>query len=416
MSAEQERTDLASVLMTRDEGQSNGYPASFFHNNDTCWHLHFSMSSMKRLVMNKGHSHFFLQWNGLCSASLPCFPFARSCGCSLAIAPHAANYTRSYELLGRSKIANRFHFKLCSQTMCILVVMVKTSHPIVLLQVLLGSIVGIWKQPFYSLLPLCTAIEVTREYTETQGTWNHTVLDNECSSNDAFNPIGMQEVTIQFENGMHFTLLQSTWSLSTRNDTGTDVTGLVVWGPSVALSQYLIQSQSLVQSKKVLELGCGAALPSLVAHQLGASQVVATDFRLPTLEHVQYHAQINKNSPIHVEAIDWRDFETLPEFQPDVILAADVIYGIALVEPLVETIQNILPKYGVLILATRDGRSGIAEFQSAMREQFREEIVESARNQSYLPPMPKAFANDILSKDRWTGNHSIYTYRWRTNV
>lgn len=47
---------------------------------------------------------------------------------------------------------------------------------------------------------------------------------------------------------------------------------------------------SLIHNKSLLELGCGAALPSIVAALLGASHVVATDYPDPiVLENLQHN-------------------------------------------------------------------------------------------------------------------------------
>ena len=97
-------------------------------------------------------------------------------------------------------------------------------------------------------------------------------------------------------------VLESTSSFCS---TGADDTGLVVWGPSVALTQYLRKHPGYVRGKNVLELGCGVALPSLAAAQLGASEVIATDFRQQTLDQVKLHADLNECSTIQPELLDW---------------------------------------------------------------------------------------------------------------
>ena len=51
-----------------------------------------------------------------------------------------------------------------------------------------------------------------------------------------------------------------------------------IWPGSLALSEYLCRNSYLVKGKTVLELGAGAALPSLVAAALQALRVVITDY------------------------------------------------------------------------------------------------------------------------------------------
>lgn len=51
-----------------------------------------------------------------------------------------------------------------------------------------------------------------------------------------------------------------------------------LWNGGVALARHFERHADLVRGKRVLELGCGAAAPGLVAALLGARDVVVTDF------------------------------------------------------------------------------------------------------------------------------------------
>jgi predicted nicotinamide N-methyase len=224
-----------------------------------------------------------------------------------------------------------------------------------------------------------------------------------------FCPIGMQGFTLRFNDDISLSLLQADSAVC---EIGVDDTGMLLWGASVTLSQWLIRYHpEIVRDKTVMELGCGGAVPSMVSYHLGASRVLSTDFRQATLDHVRYHADQNKCS-LDVELVDWEDAERIPSLRPDVILAADVIYGVALVPPLVKTIEKYLSPDGILVIATRDGRGGISEFRQLMKETF-VEVVSGSYNETYLPEMPKELFNVELSRGRWIGNHSIYTYRRR---
>ncbi len=56
-----------------------------------------------------------------------------------------------------------------------------------------------------------------------------------------------------------------------------------VWPGSIVTADFLSDNADLCKGLKVLELGAGTALPSLVACRLGAEQVVITDFPDPTI-------------------------------------------------------------------------------------------------------------------------------------
>lgn len=238
---------------------------------------------------------------------------------------------------------------------------------------------------------------------------NSSELGFEIDMIDVFHPLGMRRVTISFNKDISIDFLEARSNVCS---TGADDTGMVVWGPSIALSQYLISHPELVSRKRVLELGCGAAIPSMVSHRLEAADVIASDFRQQALEQVQYHAQMN-DCLVQTELVDWETQSTLVDLHPEIVLAADVIYGLALVYPLVQTIQNILPKDSSLLIATRDGRTGIPEFRQMMRENFDEVSLLTSVDASYLPTIPTIIAEDPLSRHRWTGSYSIFAYQWR---
>jgi predicted nicotinamide N-methyase len=254
-------------------------------------------------------------------------------------------------------------------------------------------------------------------------------------SSSAFNPIGMKSYVLEFpDTNLSLTLLQSH---SAFDESGKDDTGLVLWGASVALGRFLAKdgvNKIIPNGSTVMELGCGTAVPSLVvACSLEPSRVIATDFRSATLSHVHYHGTINQDCtsrngrdsergrrpvPIETYRVNWEDGtsqERLIERHtgyPDVILAADVIYGVALVPALVETISRFLPRHGRLILATRDGRLGIPEFLDLLESDFQQIHIESYGEDEppRMPPIPAALKDDVHSVGRYYGNFSIYVY------
>lgn len=185
----------------------------------------------------------------------------------------------------------------------------------------------------------------------------------------------------------------------------------MVWGPALALSQFLEHNPQLVQGKQVMELGCGTALPSIMARRLGAIEVVATDFRLRTLQHVKSNADLNK-CVIHTEVLDWEHPAIFYEYAPDIMIASDVLYASSMAPILQKAIEKILPRNSTFVLATKDGRSGIQDFREAMSKHFDEIQLLTSVNQSYIPQIPESISSDLLSSERWQGTFSIFQYWW----
>ena len=263
--------------------------------------------------------------------------------------------------------------------------------------------------------------------------------------------------------------------------TGEDTTGHVLWGASCCLAHYLLQQQQqephsiqhLIQNKTVMELGCGScAVPSLVVSlYLNAKSVIATDVSQSSLDCVQRQVventsthillndddhdknnnnkkktmmnltiasldweqqddddNSNKNNNHHHECVDQKENNN----KVDILLAADVIYGVAMVPALVSTIQRYMHSQSILLIATRDGRRGISEFQMLIQQQqHKQQFHLKCIHQVTYDQVPCTMSRrrmedhhedhhedphyydcpDIATERRWQGGrHTIYQY------
>lgn len=108
-------------------------------------------------------------------------------------------------------------------------------------------------------------------------------------------------------------------------------TGHFLWPAAKHLSNYLC-SKNVVAGRKVLELGAGCGLVSLVACCLGAHRVVSTD--LPEmLPRLKRNVELNLNSScIEVRALGWGASQLTQDHswaieKFDVILGSDITYS-----------------------------------------------------------------------------------------
>jgi predicted nicotinamide N-methyase len=108
-----------------------------------------------------------------------------------------------------------------------------------------------------------------------------------------------------------------------------------LWPASIALAEALPEVAGL----RVVELGCGLGVPSLVAAARGA-QVTATDWAPDAVDLLRENAARN-GLELRVEVRDWRD-PWAERF--DLALAADVLYERRNVEPLLERLRDLAPK------------------------------------------------------------------------
>ena len=108
-----------------------------------------------------------------------------------------------------------------------------------------------------------------------------------------------------------------------------------LWPAGLTLAEALPDDLNGV---RVVELGCGLGVTSLVAAAKGA-HVTATDWALDAVELVRENA-VGNGLTVRAEVRDWR--EPWDE-RFDLALAADVLYERRNVEPLVRLLSEIAP-------------------------------------------------------------------------
>lgn len=120
-----------------------------------------------------------------------------------------------------------------------------------------------------------------------------------------------------------------------------------------------------VQGKRILELGCGIGLASLVLQRRGAD-VVASDVHPLAESFLAYNAALNGLPALHFRHVDWtRHLETLGRF--DLIIASDVMYerGHAIV--LADAIAGYA-RTDAEIVVVDPGRGGAPHLSRALAE------------------------------------------------
>ena len=119
---------------------------------------------------------------------------------------------------------------------------------------------------------------------------------------------------------------------------------------------------------RVLELGCGLALPSLAAALRGA-WVLATDWSPDAVRLARENAARN-GVALEVSLADWAAPDALVAQAPwDLVLAADVLYERRNVETLLELLPRLVDRTGEVIVA-EPGRPPARAFAAAAPERW----------------------------------------------
>lgn len=133
-----------------------------------------------------------------------------------------------------------------------------------------------------------------------------------------------------------------------------------LWPSARALTRHLLDGP--VPAGRIVELGCGVALPSLALRSVGAS-AMATDYYDAALRFARCNAERNGLPPLPTRLVDWRDPPPLAPF--DLVLAADVLYEQRNAESLAQLLPDIVARGGEVLLAD-PGRVYLADFRMMM--------------------------------------------------
>jgi predicted nicotinamide N-methyase len=115
----------------------------------------------------------------------------------------------------------------------------------------------------------------------------------------------------------------------------------VLWRSGLALARELATQP--LRGRRLIELGCGLALPSLVAARAGA-EVVATDLDPEALALAERNAAGN-GLRIQTALADWSAAEEIVGRGPfDLVLAADVLYERQSVPQLLSLLPRLAPE------------------------------------------------------------------------
>jgi predicted nicotinamide N-methyase len=136
-----------------------------------------------------------------------------------------------------------------------------------------------------------------------------------------------------------------------------------LWPSAIALAREVERRE--LDGRAVVELGCGLALPSIVAALRGA-RALATDWSADALAYVDRNARANA-AAVETARVAWAEPQALLARAPfDLVLAADVLYERRNAEQLL----SLLPRLAADVLLADPGRPALRSFLDAAAEEW----------------------------------------------
>jgi predicted nicotinamide N-methyase len=149
----------------------------------------------------------------------------------------------------------------------------------------------------------------------------------------------------------------------------------ILWPAAEALALYLNDHSELIRNKKLLELGCGLGLPSLVATHLGA-KVLASDFHPDVEEYFRRNCR-HSSLECDYQRLNWREDKTdIGLF--DVVMGSDVLYESKHASEVAQGLIRFLAPGGKILLSD-PGRAYLGPFVQAMQEAGFSENLKAVR-------------------------------------
>lgn len=145
-----------------------------------------------------------------------------------------------------------------------------------------------------------------------------------------------------------------------------------LWPAARALSMKLWSLREFLPGRKLIEVGCGLALPSFVASRLGAD-VVATDFHPEVSELMKRNVQRNLDLKSGLHAFRYEELNLKGSLNShfvqggyDWVVGSDILYEQKQIESVVESMTSLAGTRGRILLAD-PGRSYLKQAIQAFR-------------------------------------------------
>ncbi|XP_038672758.1 EEF1A lysine methyltransferase 3-like [Scyliorhinus canicula] len=130
--------------------------------------------------------------------------------------------------------------------------------------------------------------------------------------------------------------------------------GAMVWEAALGLCQYFEKEEIRFSDKKVIELGAGTGILSILVALLGGDVTITDKSELLKLikRNVSYNIPSSLKPQVHVSALHWGHNHTLFPLDYDYILCSDIMYFHYNIPLILKTLLHLCSKKTIIYFAS----------------------------------------------------------------
>jgi predicted nicotinamide N-methyase len=151
-------------------------------------------------------------------------------------------------------------------------------------------------------------------------------------------------------------------------ENSSEISGQKLWCGSLTVIEYLLDHPEFISNSNVIELGSGTGVVGMLCGKLGCRNVCLTDNDTRSLEHMRLDV-IKNGVNAMIIPLDWFSFDLnrfesachfFLELHPPLrIVAGDVLYKEALVQPFFQVVKAFLQRPNSKMLLCHVPRAGV---------------------------------------------------------
>ncbi|TMW60087.1 hypothetical protein Poli38472_000129 [Pythium oligandrum] len=185
--------------------------------------------------------------------------------------------------------------------------------------------------------------------------------------------------------------------------------GLKIWEAGWFLAEYIFAHPEQFEDRTVLELGAGVGFTGIaLAKCVRTKKLILSDYAPRVMLNLRYNVEINAAdlylSPVDIDTVDWETWDPQHdsvESQPDILLAGDCVYDVAVFPYLVRVLQVFLgseteqdgsqPRRVGIFAATIRNQATFQTFLDTLKQyriEYEDITVESTKKMSDTPLFP----------------------------